>query len=80
MDEPLTRRQKNYIRMRSVKDYAMGLFFVGLGFAFLFPTKIFGGEAIADPVLKYMFITILFIYGAFRFYRGMAKKYYREDD
>jgi hypothetical protein len=76
--EPLSDRDKQMIRMRSITNYAMGVFFIAVGFFFMFPfssTKSFIEQY--DPVVIKMFAVICWIYGAFRMYRGYKKNYYR---
>jgi hypothetical protein len=77
-NEELSDREKNLVRMKSITNYVMGVFFIGVGFAFLFPpaTMIKKLEGY-DPTMITLFAFICFIYGAFRIYRGYAKNYFR---
>lgn len=72
------KRTRRYIMMKSITDYTMGVIIIGIGLIIIFsrqlqienenlsttPVKIFGGVAI--------------VYGAWRIYRGIKKKYFRE--
>ena len=77
-NKELTDREKNLVRMKSITNYVMGVFFIGVGFAFLFPPaamiKTLEGY---DPTMIKLFAFICFIYGAFRIYRGYAQNYFR---
>ena len=76
--EHLTEREKNAIRMRKITNYTMGVFFIAMGFFFMFPTKYtarYVGQY--DPTTIKMFAVICWIYGLFRMYRGYSKNYYR---
>ena len=77
--EQLTDREKNIIRMRSVTNYAMGVFFLAVGFFFMFPMRSTAGYINQyDPVLIKIFASICWIYGLFRLYRGYKKNYSRD--
>ena len=77
--EQLSDREKNIVRMRSITNYVMGLFFVGVGFLFFFPMK-FSAEFLSkyEPSTMKMFAVICWIYGVFRLYRGYQKNYFRD--
>jgi hypothetical protein len=77
--EQLTERDKNIIRMRSITNYTMGIFFIVAGFFFMFPTK----YTIAflskyDSGTMKMFAVICWVYGLFRLFRGYSKNYFRD--
>lgn len=78
-EEPLTQRQKTYIRNKSLVDYCMGLLWMAMGVFLLF-IKYFD-QTLAlrfnDPVFKALG-GICVIYGLFRMYRAYKKNYYRE--
>lgn len=77
--EPLSERDKGYIRMRSMMDFGMGALWFAMGVFFIF-IKYFntGLEArFDDPVMK-SFGAVCILYGSFRIYRGYKKKYLRE--
>ncbi len=77
--EPLTNRQKNYIRMRSIMDFGMGLLWCAMGVFLIFIKQFHTGlEArFDDPVMK-VFGGLCLVYGLFRIYRGFKKNYYIE--
>lgn len=77
--EPLSDRDKNIVRMRSLTNYVMGVFFIGVGFFFMFPMK-YSAEFLSkwDAGTIKMFAVICWIYGVFRLYRGYQKKYFRD--
>ena len=80
MNQELNKRQKNYILMRSIRDYGMGVLLLCIGCYFLFSKKLTGTELIEDKTLRYMLGGLFLVYGVFRAYRGYARKYYREDE
>ena len=73
------KRERNLIRIRSITNYAMGVFFIGIGFFFMFPT-LYTANYINqyDPVLIKIFAIICWVYGLFRLYRGYKKNYFRD--
>lgn len=78
-EEPLTNRQKAYLRTRSIVDYCMGLLWMAMG-VFLVFKKYFDVQIAMqfdDPVFKVLG-GICIIYGLFRMYRAYKKNYYRE--
>jgi hypothetical protein len=80
MNEELDNRQKNYVLMRSIRDYGMGILFLSIGIVFFFAKKILGNEVVEDPILKYAVLILFTIYGLFRIYRGYAKQYFDKND
>jgi hypothetical protein len=77
--EQLSDRDKNIIRMRSITNYAMGVFFIGTGFFFMFPTK-YSVDFLSryDLSTMKMFAIICWVYGLFRMYRGYSKNYFKD--
>ena len=76
--EPLSKRDKNLVQMRSLTNYVMGILLIGAGCLFMFPidaTREFLSKY--DPALIKIFAGICWIYGAFRVYRGYKKNYFR---
>lgn len=71
-------RDRNYLRMRSARDYTMGIIWCAMGLFLMFPTK-FGThfQQYNDPLIK-IFAGICLLYGLFRVYRGYKKNYYNE--
>ena len=77
--EQLSEREKGLIRMRSITNYAMGVFFIGVGFFFMFPTANTAKYVNQyDPFLIKIFAGICWLYGLFRLYRGYTKNYLRD--
>jgi hypothetical protein len=77
--EQMSDREKNLVRTKSIVNYAMGLFFIGVGFFFMFPTSRTAGYINQyDPVMIKIFAVVCWVYGLFRLYRGYAKNYYRD--
>lgn len=77
-NEQLSDRDKNLVRMKSITNYVMGIFLIGVGFVFLFPLDSMKPYFVGyDPTMLKLFAALCFIYGAFRMYRGYAKNYFR---
>lgn len=72
-------KEKRYILMRSITDIGMGLLWTSMGVFFFF-LKHFSVEIAAryDESVTRVFGVICVIYGIFRVYRGISKKYLRE--
>ncbi len=78
-EEPLTNRQKAYLRTRSIVDYSMGLLWMSMGVFLLFK-KYFDvniAMELDDPAFKILG-GICVIYGIFRMYRAYKKNYYKD--
>jgi hypothetical protein len=71
-------KDRNYLRMRSIRDYTMGIIWLSMGIFLMFPTK-FGNrfQQYNDPLIK-GFAAICILYSLFRMYRGYKKNYYNE--
>ncbi|MEO7313472.1 MAG: hypothetical protein ABIX01_24025 [Chitinophagaceae bacterium] len=82
MKEDLDRRQKNYVLMRSIRDYGMGILFLGIGVCFFFSKPFFGYELFSkeDDLLRYMVLVLFTLYGGFRIWRGYVKQYFNKQD
>ena len=77
--EPLSDREKNIIRMRSITNYTMGVFFIAVGFFFMFPTKYTATFLNKyEPSTMKMFAVICWVYGIFRLFRGYSKNYFKD--
>lgn len=70
------RRQKSYTRLRMIYDFTMAGLIIGMAFILFFGDK-FGLTLIAglDPVMRYGFGSLCFLYGSFRVYRGIKHDY-----
>jgi len=71
------KRDKNYLIMRSVMDYGMGLVILGFGIFFAIAPKL-GIDFNIEPFFRYFFAVMCVIYGGWRVYRGYKKDYYTE--
>ncbi len=77
--EPLSRREKGFILMRSIMDFGMGILWMGMGVFFIF-IKRFNpilAERYDDLMMK-IFGGVCILYGCFRVYRGYKKNYLKE--
>lgn len=70
-------KTRNYILMRRIMDYGMGLLIMGFGIFFIFADKL-GISFNIEPFFKYFFAGLCIAYGAFRVYRGYQRNYFRE--
>lgn len=79
-EEKITPRQKKYVTMKSIMDYAFGAFYIGIGVIILFASKLnFRTEFTETPLAK-IFAGLIIFYGLFRMYRGYKKNYLIERD
>ncbi|MEI9958075.1 MAG: hypothetical protein WDM90_17625 [Ferruginibacter sp.] len=67
--EELSARDKNLVRMRSMTNYVMGIFFIAAGFFFMFPNEYLLKRY--DASTMKMFAVICWVYGLFRLFRGV---------
>jgi hypothetical protein len=77
-NEPLNEREKAIVRMRSITNYVMGIFLMGIGLLFMFPiqaTRPYIDQY--DPVMIKIFAVVCMLYGGFRIYRGYKKNYFK---
>jgi hypothetical protein len=79
MNEQPEKRRKNYILMRSVADYGMGIVILSIGVFVTFSER-FGFSLRIDDLMRYLFAGLCLLYGGFRIYRGYAKHYFRDRD
>jgi hypothetical protein len=70
------RREKNYTRFRMIYDFTMAGLIIGMAFILFFGDK-FRLSLIADldPLMRYGFGGLCFVYGSFRVYRGIKHDY-----
>ena len=70
------RRQKSYIRLRMIYDFTMAGLILAMAFILFFGDR-FGLDLITglDPVMRYGFGGLCFLYGSFRVYRGIKHEY-----
>ena len=71
-----SRRQKNYTRMRMIYDFTMASIILAMSFILFFGDK-FGVEVVGElePLMRYGFGGLCFLYGSFRVYRGIKHDY-----
>lgn len=70
------KRTKSYILMRAIMDYGMGIVIFGFGVFFIIAPKL-GFVINGGDFFRYFFAVLCIIYGAWRFYRGYKKNYFR---
>ena len=77
--DPISERDKGYLRMRSMMDYGMGVLWASMGIFFIFIRK-FREDLAAkyDDSMMKVFGAVCILYGIFRIYRGYKKNYLRE--
>jgi hypothetical protein len=78
LEEYEKKKQKQEATMRSLMDYARGVFFTGLGAVLFFHDKL--NIPINDriPATAVKALGVIFVlYGAWRFYRGIKKNYFQ---
>ncbi len=77
--EELNDRDKNYLRMRSIMDFGMGLLWMAMGVFMIFIKRFNAAlaEQYDENAFK-VFGAVCIIYGLFRIYRGYRKKYFRD--
>lgn len=79
MEQQPDKRRKNYILMRSVADYGMGIVILAIGIFVTFSER-FGVTLGIDNLMRYLFAGLCLLYGGFRIYRGYAKQYFKDRD
>jgi hypothetical protein len=71
-------KTKRYVLMRSITDLGMGFIYVGVGVVILFGKQFnFSNDFTASTPAK-IFAVLVIVYGSWRIYRGIKKKYFRE--
>lgn len=78
-EEKLTARDRGFMRMRSIMDLGMGMLWISMGVFMLFIRHFNTGlEARYDDPMMKVFGAICLLYGSFRIYRGLRKKYFTD--
>ena len=73
-------QRKSYILMRTVYDITMALLILSIGVIMLVGDKL-GSDTLKifiqdrDPLMRYLFGGLCILYGGFRLYRGIKRKY-----
>ena len=75
-NDAFDKRTKGYLLMRSIMDYGMGILIFILGLFFIFSNRL-GFNFKIEPFYQYFFSGLCLVYGAWRFYRGYKKNYFR---
>lgn len=71
-------KTKRYILMRSITDLGMGFIYVAVGLVILFGKLFnFSTDFTVSAPAKILAVVVI-IYGSWRIYRGIKKKYYKE--
>lgn len=68
------RREKNYIKMRRIRDITMAALILVIGILALF-ADYFGLVLTIDNTIRYLFGALCILYGGFRLYRGIKQDY-----
>lgn len=77
--EETSKREKGYLRMRSMMDYGMGLLWTSMGVFLLFKEHFNTSLQInLDETAAKIFGGLCLLYGLFRIYRGYKQNYYRD--
>ena len=72
------KKTKRYIIMRSITDLGMGFIYLAVGIIVLFAKQFHFNNEFSTGVLAKAFAILVIIYGSWRIYRGIKKKYTRE--
>ena len=73
------KRTSNYVLMRSVMDYGMGLVIFCFGIFFAIAPRL-GIDFNVEPFFRYFFAGMCIVYGGWRMYRGYQKNYYQDEE
>ncbi len=71
-------KTKRYVMMRSITDMGMGFIYVAVGIVILFARQFNFSTDFTASVPAKIFAVLVIIYGSWRIYRGIRKKYYKE--
>ncbi|MDE3214098.1 MAG: hypothetical protein KGM98_12760 [Bacteroidota bacterium] len=69
---------KRYSMMKSIMDFGMGLIYIGVGIAILFPEEFHLASIFVSSTLAKLLAGLVIIYGSWRIYRGFKKDYFKE--
>lgn len=72
------RKTKRYVLMRSITDLGMGLIYIGVGLVILFGKQFNFSNDFTVSMPAKVFAVLVIVYGAWRLYRGVKKKYFKE--
>lgn len=68
-------KTKRYILMRSITDLGMGFIYVAVGIVILFAKQFNFSTDFTSSMPAKVFAVLVIIYGSWRLYRGIKKKY-----
>ncbi len=71
-------KTKRYILMRSITDFGMGFIYLAVGIIILFAKELNFQNDFTGSVPAKIFAVMVIIYGGWRVYRGIKKKYLKE--
>ena len=79
LEEYEKKKRKQITTSRSLMNYVMGIFFIGVGVFFLFRGKfdIALNETYPPDYLDKVLAGVFLLYGAWRVYRGYKKNYFQ---
>jgi len=71
-------KTKRYIMMRSITDLGMGFIYLAVGIIILFAKQFNFQNDFTVSIPAKIFAVMVIIYGSWRIYRGIKKKYLKE--
>jgi hypothetical protein len=71
-------KTKRYVMMRSITDMGMGFIYVAVGIIILFAKQFNFSTDFTASIPAKIFAVLVIIYGSWRIFRGIRKKYYKE--
>lgn len=71
-------KTKRFVLMRSITDLGMGFIYVAVGIVILFAKQFHFQNNFTIGVPAKIFAVMVIIYGGWRIYRGIKKKYLKE--
>ncbi len=71
-------KTKRYVMMRSITDLGMGFIYVAVGIIILFAKQFNFSTDFTASIPAKIFAVLVIIYGSWRIFRGIRKKYYKE--
>ncbi|MDE3181809.1 MAG: hypothetical protein KGM16_00190 [Bacteroidota bacterium] len=71
-------KTRRYILMRSITDLGMGLIYLAVGIIILFAKQFKFQNDFTGSIPAKIFAVMVIIYGSWRIYRGIKKKYIKE--
>lgn len=72
--DPKTRR---YVMMRSITDFGMGFIYIAVAIIIFFSKEFNFSTDFTNTMPAKIFAVLAFIYGCWRVYRGIKRKYFK---